>query len=113
MYKFDTLVEALLMEMPYIPVGKDEQGEHKFFDIELEKYAHNLDGLIKMFADFLKSEPLTDKYGNTIQADTLEKKKEFMNKVVENSQFQLFLQKYHNLDIQDFINLFVQNGVKK
>jgi hypothetical protein len=83
----------ILNERPYIEVP--EHGGAELFDIELEKYSKDLSGLKAVLYNILIGKPTTDKYGNTIQLKTHEEKVDFIKHINDDSEAQLFFQKYH------------------
>lgn len=116
MSKFDHLVTRLLTEMPYIPAGIDVDEEHpetwdKVFDIELEKYSKDLNGLLELFKDYLQGHPIEDKHGNILQTNDHDEKYAFMHRVITNDYFLAFLRKYHNInDVLEFEKLLTNKA---
>lgn len=102
MNKFDTLVNKLLMEIPYIDV--EQHGTLTKFDLELEKYAKDLDGFKKMLKNVLQNGTVTDKYGDAIHFDTHEERVKFIESLGRDSMVKMFLKKYHNTTLVDVMN---------
>jgi hypothetical protein len=82
---FETLVEQILCEMPYIEVGED------IFDLEMEKYAKNKDKFVQKLKSILQGNKYTDKYGNVIHLTTPQQKQEFAKKINLNLMIKGFL----------------------
>jgi len=82
---FETLVEQILCEMPYIEVGED------IFDLEMEKYAKNKNKFVQKLKSILQGNKHTDKYGNVIHLTTPQQKQEFAKKVNLNLMIKGFL----------------------
>ena len=102
MGSFDKLYESLLLEMPYINVR--QHGETIKFDLELEKYAHDLDGLKDVLRSVLQDGTVTDKYGDTIHLTTHDERMGFLSELTENDTVKLFLKKYHNTTLVNVVN---------
>ena len=102
MSKFNELYEGLLMEMPYVDV--QQHGETIKFDLELEKYAHDLDGLKDVLRSVLQDGTVTDKYGNTIHLTTHDERMSFLSELADNDTVKLFLKKYHNTTLVNVVN---------
>jgi hypothetical protein len=82
---FETLVEQVLCEMPYIEVGND------IFDLEMEKYAKDKNKFVQKLKSILQGNKHTDKYGNVIHLTTPQQKQEFAKKVNLNLMIKGFL----------------------
>jgi hypothetical protein len=82
---FETLVEQVLCEMPYIEVGKD------MFDLEMEKYVKNKKQFVQKLKSILQGNKHTDKYGNVIHLTTPQQRQEFAKKVNLNLMIKGFL----------------------
>jgi GR25 family glycosyltransferase involved in LPS biosynthesis len=82
---FETLVEQILWEMPYIEVGND------IFDLEMEKYAKDKNKFVQKLKNILQGNKHTDKYGNVIHLTTPQQKQEFAKKVNLNLMIKGFL----------------------
>jgi len=102
MSKFNSLYEALIMEMPYVDVEQD--GETIKFDLELEKYAHDLDGFKAILSKLLHDGTVTDKYGNTINLTTHDERLNFLKTLNNNDVVNLFLTKYHKTNLVNLVN---------
>jgi hypothetical protein len=98
---FNDLYESLLMEMPYVDVV--QHGEHIKFDMELEKYAHDLKGFKSVLRNILNSGSITDKYGNTIHLEGHEEKLNFLKSLGNSSMVGMFLTKYHNTTLVEVV----------
>jgi hypothetical protein len=90
MSDFDNLWESLLLEMPYIKAPT----KSGFFDLELEKYKNDWDGLFRMIHNILNSRRAVDKYGNNIELETPQQKERFIDILKDCDQLNIFLQKY-------------------
>jgi len=99
--KFNDLYESLLMEMPYVDVV--QHGEHIKFDMELEKYARNLEGFKALLKRILNSESVPDKYGNVIHISGHDEKLNFLKSLGSSSMVEMFLSKYHNTTLLDIV----------
>jgi hypothetical protein len=82
---FETLVEQVLCEMPYIEVGED------IFDLEMEKYAKDKNKFVQKLKSILQGNKHTDKYGNVIHLTTPQQKQEFAKKINLNLMIKGFL----------------------
>lgn len=83
--QFETLVEEILTEMPYIEVS------NQIFDLEMEKYKDRPRKFVQILQSILQGNKHTDKYGNTIQLVTPEEKKQFYKKIKMNLMIRGFL----------------------
>lgn len=83
--QFETLVEEILTEMPYIEVS------NQIFDLEMEKYKGQPRKFVQILQSILQGNKHTDKYGNTIQLVTPEEKKLFYKKIKLNLMIKGFL----------------------
>ena len=83
--QFETLVEEILTEMPYIEVS------NQIFDLEIEKYKSKPRKFVQKLRNILQGNKHTDKYGNTIQLVTPEEKKQFYKKIKLNLMIKGFL----------------------
>ena len=83
--QFDKLVEQLLTEMPYIEVS------NQIFDLEMEKYKGRPEKFVQKLQSILQGDSYTDKYGNTIQLTTPEKKDIFRKKIKLNLMIKGFV----------------------
>lgn len=99
--KFLELYESLLMEMPYVDVV--QHGEHIMFDLELERYAHNLESFKNLLRNVLNSGAVTDKYGNEIQLNDHDEKVKFLSSLNHSSVVSMFLKKYHNTTLTELV----------
>lgn len=71
--------------MPYIEIS------NQIFDLEMEKYKNSPDAFVKKLKSIINGEKHTDKYGNTIQLDTPEKKELFRKKIKLNLMIKGFV----------------------
>lgn len=76
----------LLQEMPYY-TGTTNQ----IFDLELEKYAEDVDGLRARIQKIFAGEPVTDKYGSVIQLKDPADKNSFLDFLLFSHQIQVYL----------------------
>lgn len=83
--QFDTLVEQLLNEMPYIEIS------NQIFDLEMENYKGKPEKFVQKIQSILRGDKHTDKYGNTIQLVTSEEKDLFRKKIKLNLMIKGFL----------------------
>jgi hypothetical protein len=98
---FNDICESLLMEMPYVDVV--QHGEHIKFDMELEKYARDLEGFKSILRNILNSGSVSDKYGNTIHLEGHEEKLKFLTSLGNSSIVSMFLTKYHNTTLVEVV----------
>ncbi len=82
---FNTLVEQILYEQPYIEVGED------IFDLEMEKYVKNKSEFVAKIKSIIRGDKHTDKYGNVIHLTTPQQKQEFVKKIKLNLMIKGFL----------------------
>jgi hypothetical protein len=99
--KFDEQYESLIMEMPYVDVV--QHGEHTKFDLELEKYAKDLEGFKNLLRNILNDGTVTDKYGSQIHLTDHDERVEFLSSLKDSSIVQMFLKKYHNTTLLDIV----------
>ena len=72
---FNTLVEQILCEMPYIEINK------QIVDLEVEKYKNTPEQFVKILKNILQGNPHTDKYGNLFQLNNTKEQQEFLKKI--------------------------------
>jgi hypothetical protein len=89
------------MEMPYVNVV--QHGENIKFDMELEKYAHDLEGFKAILRHILNSETISDKYGNEILLSGHDEKLKFLTSLNDTSFVNMFLSKYHNTTLLNVV----------
>lgn len=82
---FNTLVEQILYEQPYVEVGED------IFDLEMEKYVKNKSEFVAKIKSIIRGDKHTDKYGNVIHLTTPQQKQEFVKKIKLNLMIKGFL----------------------
>jgi hypothetical protein len=110
MSNFNALVETLLMEMPYVEVEQD--GKTFPFDLELEKYAKDLEGFEDLLRDIFQGKEVKDKYGNVIHLTTHEDKIHFIKSLQDSKVVEMFLQKYHNTDLTHIAQDIIKAPIK-
>jgi hypothetical protein len=82
--KFNQLVEALLLEMPWLDF--EASGKRFAIDLEMEKYLsvqgtekqYNWSKLLEVLSSIYNGQPYTDKRGDSIQLTTPEEKEAFI-----------------------------------
>lgn len=83
--QFDSLVEQLLNEMPYIEIS------NQIFDLEMENYKGKPEKFVQKIQSILQGDKHTDKYDNIIQLTTPEEKEQFRKKIKLNLMIKGFL----------------------
>lgn len=107
---FEERFNVLLTEMPYLVLNID--GRQVEFDLELEKYGRDWNGIVNLFYDILFSnKPMKDKYGGELLLSTDREKVAFVEELRSIPQIEMFLMKYYKKTLDDL--LFAARGREK
>jgi hypothetical protein len=98
---YNEIYKSLITEMPYVDVIQD--GEHTKFDLELEKYVHDLEGFKELIRTILQSGTVKDKYGNVIHLTSHEENMKFLSSLSDSKIVDMFLNKYHNTTLINIV----------